>query len=43
MGLIPDEDIVSEMRSLMGPEALELTISKESISGKKKVMFSNVP
>jgi len=43
MGLIPDEDIVSEMRSLMGPEALELTISKESISGKKKVMFSNIP
>jgi len=41
MGLLPDEDIVSEMRNLIGPEALELTISRDSIiNNKKKVMFS---
>jgi len=43
MGLIPDEDIVLEMLSLMGPEALELTVSLDSISNKTKstkhVMF----
>ena len=31
MGLVPDLDIVQEMLSLMGPEALELTVSKETI------------
>lgn len=29
MGLRPDKDIVHELLSLMGPEALELTVSKE--------------
>ena len=29
MGLVPDLDIVQELLTLMGPEALELTISKE--------------
>jgi hypothetical protein len=29
MGLIPDFDIVEELLSLMGPQALELIISKE--------------
>jgi len=37
MGLLPDQDIVTEMLSLMGPEALELTISKESIESNKKI------
>ena len=31
MGLVPDLDIVQELLTLMGPEALELTISKEQI------------
>jgi hypothetical protein len=29
MGLTPDDDIVEELLGLMGPEALELLVSKE--------------
>jgi len=29
MGLAPDDDIVQELIGLMGPEALELLVSKE--------------
>ena len=29
MGVIPDQDIVQELLTLMGPEALEVTISKD--------------
>ena len=32
MGLTPDIDIVQELLTLMGPQALELTISKETLN-----------
>jgi len=36
MGLTPDLDIVQELLTLMGPQALELTISKETLN--KRIM-----
>ena len=34
MGLTPDFDIVQEILSLMGPQALELTISNEAFKNR---------